>query len=120
MGFFVCTFSGSYSGPREFFATSSAITKNHGESRYGYNNDRALQLTPAGQVLVQNGLFTPAQLRVGDALCYKNPNNLPVNSLYAVAPAVPLAPPDQVNLSWLRALDLKVAWFSTIREGISL
>jgi hypothetical protein len=49
------------------------------------------QLSPAGQVLVQNGLFTAAQLGVGDALCYNNPNNLLVNSLCAVAPPVPLA-----------------------------
>jgi len=85
-----------------------------------YNNNVALQLTPAGQVLVQNGLFTPAQLGVGDTLCYTNPNNLPVNSLCAVAPPVPLAPPGQVNLSWLRALDLKVAWSYKIREGIAI
>jgi len=85
-----------------------------------YNNNVALQLTPAGQVLVQNGLFTPAQLGVGDALCYNNPNNLPTSALCAVAPPVPLAPPGQVNLSWLRALDLKVAWSYRIREGIEI
>ena len=85
-----------------------------------YNDNVALQLTPAGQVLVQNGLFTPAQLGVGDTLCYNNPNNLPANSLCAVAPPVPLAPPGQVNLSWLRALDLKVAWCYTIREGVTI
>jgi hypothetical protein len=85
-----------------------------------YNNTVALNLTPAGQVLVQNGLFTASQLGVGDALCYNNPNNLPVNSLCAVAPPVPLAPPGQVNLSWLRALDLKVAWSYKIREGIAI
>jgi hypothetical protein len=83
-----------------------------------YNNNVALQLTPAGRVLVQNGLFTAAQLGVGDSLCYNNPNNLPVNSLCAVAPPVPLAPTGQVNLSWLRALDFKVAWSHTIREKI--
>ena len=54
-----------------------------------YNNTTALNSTPAGQ-LVQNGLFTPAELGVGDALCFNNPNNLPVNSLCAVAPPVPL------------------------------
>jgi len=60
-----------------------------------YNNTVALNLTPGGEVLVQNGLFTAAQLGVGDALCYNNPNNLPVNSLCAVAAPVPLAPPRQ-------------------------
>jgi len=85
-----------------------------------YNNNVALQLTPAGQVLVQNGLFTPDQLGVGDTLCYTNPYNLPANSLCAVAPPVPLAPPGQVNLSWLRALDLKVAWSYKIRESLTV
>ena len=82
-----------------------------------YNNTTALHLTPAGQVLLQNGLFTAAQLGVGDSLCYNNPSNLPANSLCAIAPPVPLAPPGEVNLSWLRALDLKVTWSHTIREG---
>jgi hypothetical protein len=85
-----------------------------------YNNTIALQLTPAGELLVRNGLFTPAQLGVSDSLCYNNPSNLPVNSLCAVAPPVPLAPPREVNLSWLRALNLKVAWSYSIREGLTL
>jgi len=85
-----------------------------------YNNTVALNLTPAGQVLVQNELFTTAQLGVGNALCYNNPENKPVNSLCAVAPLLPLAPPDQVNLSWLRALDFKVTWSYKIREGIAI
>jgi hypothetical protein len=85
-----------------------------------YNNTGALNLTPAGQVLVQNGLFTAAQLGVGDALCYNNPNNLPVNSLCAITPPVPLASLRQVNLAWLRTLDLKIAWSYRIRERITL
>jgi hypothetical protein len=71
-------------------------------------------------VLVQNGLFTAAQLGVGDSLCYDNPNNLSVNSLCAIAPPVQLAPPGQVNLGWLRAFDLKTYWTHKIHENITL
>jgi hypothetical protein len=85
-----------------------------------YNNTTALNLTPAGQVLLQNGLFTAAQLGVGDSLCYNNPNNLPVNSLCAIAPTVPLAPTGQVNLAWLRALDLRLSWSHKLRENLTV
>jgi hypothetical protein len=85
-----------------------------------YNDATALQLTPAGQVLVQSGLFTAAQMGVGTSLCYDNPDNLAANALCAIVPPVPLAPKGQVNLSWLRAFDLKLAWTHAIKDGLAI
>jgi len=82
-----------------------------------YNNIYANQPTPAGQVLIQNGLFSMQQLQ----------------ALGAVAPHVCSAPPvvdpqcpppggpgNQVNLAWLRAFDLKVSWSHTFREHVTV
>jgi hypothetical protein len=69
-----------------------------------YNNTVAGQPTPAGEVLIQNGLMTQAQLV----------------QLGAVAPTVPLAPPGQVDLSWLRTLDTTIAWQYSIKERVTI
>jgi hypothetical protein len=79
-----------------------------------YNNTVAGQPTPAGQVLIKNGLFTAAQLAT------------PANSTTGypgfggVAPTVPLAPPGQVNLSWLRTFDTTLAWTYNIKERVTI
>ncbi len=69
-----------------------------------YNSTVAGQPTPAGNVLIQNGLMTAAQLV----------------ALGGVAPPVPLAPSNQVNLSWMRTMDMTLAWTYTIKERLTL
>jgi len=59
-----------------------------------YNLTVANQPTPAGQVLIQNGLFTAQQLQ----------------QLGGVAPPLPLAPLGQANMSWLRTFDMSLSW----------
>lgn len=59
------------------------------------------QSADAGQVLIQNGLFTLTQLQ----------------QLKGVAPVIPLAPPGQVNLSWLRAFDAKISCPTRLVSG---
>jgi hypothetical protein len=72
-----------------------------------FNNTVVGQPTPAGQVLISNGLFTLKQLQ---ALGGVANGNTPL----------PLAPPGQVNLDWLRAFDLKLAWTHTFKERLTL
>jgi hypothetical protein len=79
-----------------------------------YNNTVAGQPTPAGQVLIENGLFTAAQL----ATPAKTTTGYP--GFGGVAPTVPLAPPGQVNLSWLRTFDTTFAWTYNIKERVTV
>jgi hypothetical protein len=65
-----------------------------------YNSTIANQATPAGQTLINNGLFTLSQLQ----------------ALGGVASTVPLAPTGQVNTDWLRSLDLRLGWKHSFRE----
>jgi hypothetical protein len=66
-----------------------------------YNNSIAAGVpTPAGQTLINNGLFTLTQL-VG---------------LGGVQQDVPLAPTNEANMGWLHAMDLSLNWIYKFRE----
>lgn len=65
-----------------------------------YNQVFAGQPTPAGQVLIQNGLFTLGQLQ----------------AMGAVQQRVPLAPAEQENMDWLRSFDLSLSWHYRIKD----
>ena len=69
-----------------------------------YNSGLAGAATPAGQVLIQNGLMTLAQLQ----------------ALGGVLPHVNLAPGGQVNMGWLRTVDLRLAYVRKLGERFSI
>jgi hypothetical protein len=69
-----------------------------------YNSTHANTPTPAGQVLMQNGLFTLAQLQ----------------ALGGVQQPLALAPSGQTGLDWLHELDLKLSWPKKITEKMSI
>ena len=69
-----------------------------------YNNTQANTPTPAGQVLIQNGILTLAQLQ----------------ALGGVQQPIQLAPNGQAGLDWLRALDLKLSWPKKVTESFTI
>ena len=68
-----------------------------------YNNAVAGEPTPAGDVLIQQGLMTSGQLA----------------ALGAVAPQSPEAPANQVNLGWLRVFDTTLSWNYFFHERVT-
>lgn len=69
-----------------------------------YNNTVAGGATPAGQVLINNGLFTLAQLQ----------------ALGGVMPQVALAPDGKVGLGWLKTFDLKLSYPRKLGERFTI
>jgi Carboxypeptidase regulatory-like domain len=69
-----------------------------------YNNTWAGNLTPAGQALVQAGLFSQQQLV----------------SLGAVAPLLSPAPANNAGNGWYKDFDTVLSWPFKLHEGISL
>ena len=84
-----------------------------------YNTSTAGQPTPAGNVLIQNGLMTASQLAslggVAPHVCLPPPAIDPDPSCTA-----PDSPGNQVNFAWLRALDLKLAWRHTFHDRFTI
>jgi len=69
-----------------------------------FNSNFAGGLTPAGQVLVNNGLFTQAQLI----------------SLGGVIPTVATAPQGAVGQAWLKTFDFGLSWAYTFKERVEV
>lgn len=69
-----------------------------------YNGSVAGQPTPAGQVLIKNGLMSLAQLQ----------------ALGGVAPTVPVPVANEADFTWLRAMDLKISWRHTFHERFTV
>ncbi|HLV87507.1 MAG TPA: carboxypeptidase regulatory-like domain-containing protein [Candidatus Sulfotelmatobacter sp.] len=69
-----------------------------------YNNTVAGNPTPAGNVLIANGLMTQSDLV----------------ALGGVAPTLSLAPAGQVNYGWLKAFDTTFSWSHTFFEKFTI
>jgi len=69
-----------------------------------YNSTVANQATPAGEMLIKNGLFTLAQLQ----------------TIGAVAPTLAAAPADQLTFPWLKAFDFRLSWRHTFHERVTI
>jgi Carboxypeptidase regulatory-like domain len=79
-----------------------------------YNNAVADNLTPAGQLLVSEGLFTAQQLGVGNQLCVNNPANVSAGAACAVAPLLSTVVPGEVGLTWLKTFDMSLTWMGKV------
>ena len=69
-----------------------------------YNLTVAGHPTPAGQLLVSNGLFTASQLA----------------AIGATPPIISQAPPDQLAIPWVRAMDFKLSWSHHFGERVTV
>ena len=69
-----------------------------------YNQVFANQPTPAGQVLINNGLFTLGQWQ----------------ALGGVQQQIPLAPQNEAGMGWLRAFDLSLNWIYKVKERVEI
>jgi hypothetical protein len=90
------TKNGSFGNEVSITSLNQAISK--------YNTTLAGRPTPAGLVLINNNLFSAAQLA----------------QIGAVAPQVALAPSDQLTFPWTKSVDFKVAWPHKFKERFTI
>jgi hypothetical protein len=69
-----------------------------------YNTNYANQPTPAGQILINQGLFTLTQMRL----------------LGGVQPLIQSAPINQANMGWLKIFDLEAGWVYKVKDRVTL
>jgi hypothetical protein len=102
------TGSGSYSDPLPGTTNGSFMRKfgvnGLNTAITNYNATTANQATPAGQVLISNGLFTLGQLQ----------------TIGAVAPTLSTAPAGQLSFPWLKATDFRMSWHHTWDEHFTI
>jgi hypothetical protein len=77
-----------------------------------FNNNMVGQPTPAGQVLISNGLFTLAQLQALGGV-------MGGQSTGGTAP-LPLAPAGAIGQAWLKTFDLSLSWAYKFRDRLEL
>ena len=86
-----------------------------------YDQTQGNQATPAGQVLINNGLMTLSQLQ---ALGGVAPSFVADPSTCGVAGApvncYGLAPADQANFPWMRSFDMNIGWKLTLKERVTI
>jgi len=72
-----------------------------------FNTTMVGQATPAGQVLIDNGLFTLSQLQS-------------LGGVIAGGTPIPVAPAGAVGQTWLKTFDLSLNWHYKIKDRIQL
>jgi hypothetical protein len=99
---FIDAYPGNPGHPGTFMR--SVNPKNLNAAITQFNNTRAGALTPAGQTLVNAGLFTPTQMA----------------TLNGVVPTLPLAPANNAGNGYYKNVDTILSWPIKIREGLSI
>ncbi len=100
--------SGQFSNPLPG-TTNGSFNRDFGVSGLNarianYNSTVAGQATPAGNILIKQGLFSLSQLQ----------------QIGAVAPTLSPAPADQLPIPWVKAMDFKLSWIHKFGDRVMI